>query len=135
MTRSHTRMSSKVIQKYFNNQFEIMEYQGHSPLKSSSGVLKAKRNFLICKGSPRTNKCSLMLVLRFNLYLIIPKKAVHKGKNLASCTLIQNMINEWCGKVIFRTCPVQVSKVSSYSDGYLLLINQNRVGYPFSQGN
>ena len=47
MTHSHTRMSSKVIQKYFDNRFEIVEDQGHGLLKSSSDVLKAKRHFLI----------------------------------------------------------------------------------------
>ena len=40
-----------------------------------------------------------MLVLKFNLYLIIPRKDVHKGENLATYTLIQNMINKWCGEL------------------------------------
>ena len=43
-----------------------------------------------------------MLVLRFNLYLIIFEKAVHKGKNLATRTLIQNLINKWCGEIVLR---------------------------------
>ena len=123
MTHSQTRMGSKVIQKYFNNQFEIMEDQGHSLLKSSSGVLKAKRHFLICKSSPRTNKCSLMLVLRFNLYLIISGKAIHKGKHLASCTLIQNLINKWCGEIVLRTSMIQIMEISTYADHSLLVVN------------
>ena len=73
-----TRMSSKVIQKDFNNQFEMMEDQGHSLLKSGFGIFKAKKHLPICKGNPRTNKGSLMLVLRFNLYLIVSRKAIHK---------------------------------------------------------
>ena len=44
-----------------------------------------------------------MLVLRFNLYLIIPRKAIHKGEHLATRTLIQNLINKWCGEVVLRT--------------------------------
>ena len=99
MMHSHMRMSSKVIQKYLDNRLEIVEDQGHCPLKSRYGIIKAKRHFPICKRSPRKNKCSLMLVLRFNLYLIVSRKAIHKGKNLATHTLIQNLINKWCGKL------------------------------------
>src|SRR5713101_5837519 len=102
MTHPHTRMSSEVIQKYFDNGLEIMENQGHRPLKSSSGVFKAERHFTIRKCSPRTNKCGLMLVLRFNLNLIIFGKTVHKGEHLATRTLIQNLIYKRCGEVILR---------------------------------
>ena len=127
MTHPHTRMSSEVIQKYFDNGLEIMENQGHRPLKSSSGVFKAERNFSIRKCSPRTNKCSLMLVLRFNLYLIISKKAVHKGKNLATRTRIQNLINKWCGEIVLRTGVIQITENSTYADRSLLLIHRNGV--------
>ena len=127
MTHSHMRMSSKVIQKKFKNLFEIMEDEGHSPLKSGSSVLKAKRHFLICKGSPRKNKCSLMLVLRFNLYLIVSKKSIHKGKNLATHTLIQNLINKWCGEILFRIGMIQVMEISAYTDHSMFLIHRNRI--------
>ena len=76
-----------------------------------------------------------MLILGFDLNLIISRKTIHEGEYLTSCTLIQNIINEWCGKVIFWMFLIQVSKVSAYPDGSLLLIYQNGVGYPFSQGN
>ena len=135
MTHSDTRMSSKVIQKYFNNRLEIMENQGHCLLKSSFGVLKAKRHFLICKSSPRTNKCSLMLVLRFNLYLIVSGKTIHKGKNLATYTLIQNLINKWFGEIVLRIGMIQIMEISSYADHSLLLIHQNGVWNPLYQGN
>ena len=127
MMHSHMRMSSKFIQKYLDNRFKIVEDQGHGPLKSSSGILKAKRHFSICKRSQRTNKCSLMLVLRFNLYLIISGKAVHEAKNLATRTLIQNLINKWCGEIVLRTGTIQITEISTYADRSLLLINQNRV--------
>ena len=68
-----------------------------------------------------------MLVLRFNLYLIISRKAVHKGKNLATHTLIQNLINKWCGEIFLRTGTIQIMKISTYVDRSLLLINQNGV--------
>ena len=104
-----------------------MEDQGHIPLKSGSGVFKAERHLLIRKGTPWTNKGSLMLVLRFDLYLIVSGKSIHKGKYLASRTLIQNLINKLCGKIILRTGTIQVTKISAYMDCSLLLIYQNRI--------
>ena len=127
MMHPHMRVSSKVIQKNFNNRFEIMEDQGHNPLKSGSDVFKAERHFSICKGTPRTNKGSLMLVLMFDMYLIVSRKTVHKGKYLASHTLIQNLIKKWCGKIILRTGTIQVTKINAYADRSPLLINQNEV--------
>ena len=132
MTHSHTIMSNEIIQKYLDNWLEIMENQGHYPLKCSSGIFKAKRHFSICKSSPRTNKCGLMLVLGFNLYL---EKAVHKGKNLATCTVIQNIINKWCGEIVLRTGMIQITEISMYADHSLLLIHQNGVWNPLRQGN
>ena len=66
-----------------------------------------------------------MLVLGFNLYLIVSEKAVHKGKNLATRTLIQNLINKWCGEIVFRIGMIQITKINTYADRSLLLINQN----------
>src|SRR5713226_2157724 len=103
MMHPHARMSSEVIQKYFDNGLEIMENQGHCPLKRSSGIFKAERHFSIRKYSPRKNKCGLMLVLGFNLNLIISEKTIHKGEHLATRTLIQNLIYKQCGEVILRT--------------------------------
>ena len=68
-----------------------------------------------------------MLVLRFNLYLIIPRKAVHKGEHLATCTLIQNLIYKWCGEVVLRTGMIQITEISAYVDHSLLLIHRNGV--------
>ena len=127
MMHSHTRMSSEVIQKYFDNFLEILEDQGHRPLKCSSGVFKAERHFLMCKRSPRTIKCSLVLVLRFNMDLIILRKAVHKGEHLTTRTLIQNLIYKRCEEVILRTGMIQIAEISAYSDRSLLLIHQNGV--------
>ena len=104
-----------------------MEDQGHSPLKSGSGVFKAEGHLPICKGTPRTNESSLMLVLGFNLYLIVFGKSIHKIKYLASHTLIQNLIDKWCGKMIFGIGTIQVTEISAYVDCSLLLINQNEV--------
>ena len=68
-----------------------------------------------------------MLVLGFDLYLIVSGKSIHKGKYLTSRTLIQNLINKWCEKIILRTCTIQVTEISAYTDCSLLLINRNRI--------
>ena len=68
-----------------------------------------------------------MLFLRFNLYLIVSGKAIHKGKNLATCTLIQNMINKWCGEIVLRVGTIQITEISTYADHSLLLIHWNVV--------
>ena len=65
-----------------------------------------------------------MLVLRFNLYLIISEKDIHEGEHLATCTLIQNLINKWCGEVILWTGSILVSKISEYTNCSIFLIQQ-----------
>ena len=68
-----------------------------------------------------------MLVLRFNLDLIIPEKTVHEGEHLATRTLIQNLINKWCGEIVLRIGTIQIAKISTYVDRSLLLIHWNEV--------
>ena len=68
-----------------------------------------------------------MLVFRLNLYPIISEKAVHKGKNLVTCTLIQNLINKWCGEIVLRIGTIQITEISTYADRSLLLIHRNGV--------
>ena len=66
-----------------------------------------------------------MLVLRFNLYLIISEKVVPKGKDLTTRTLIQNLINKWCGEIVLRIGTIQITEISTYADRSLLLVNRN----------
>ena len=68
-----------------------------------------------------------MLVLGFDLYLIVSGKSIHKGKYLTPGTLIQNLINKWCGEIVLRTCMIQIMEISTYADRSLLLINWNGV--------
>ena len=68
-----------------------------------------------------------MLVLRFNLYLIIPEKAIHEGEHLPTHTLIENLINKCCGEVILRIGTIQIAEISAYADHSLLLIHTHFV--------
>ena len=76
-----------------------------------------------------------MLILRLNLNLIISRKAVHKGEQLATCTLLQNMVYKWCGEVVLRIGTIQIAEISAYADRFLLPIHWNGVGNPLYQGN
>ena len=51
------------------------------------------------------------MVLRFNLYMIVSEKAIHKGKNLATRALIQNLINKWCGEIVLRIGTIQIMEI------------------------
>ena len=68
-----------------------------------------------------------MLVLKFNLYLIIPEKFVHKGEHLTTRTLSQNMIYEWCGEVVLRTGTIQIAEICTYAHRSMFLIHRNGV--------
>jgi hypothetical protein len=50
---------------------KIMKHKGHGVLEGFSSAFNNEIFFLVCKGTPRKNKCHLMLILRFNLNLII----------------------------------------------------------------
>ena len=45
-------------------------------------------------------------------------------------TLVNDLVNERCGEVVFGTSLVQVAKVHADTDGALFLENGNWVGYP-----
>ena len=45
-------------------------------------------------------------------------------------TLVNDLVNEWCGEVVFGTSLVQVVKVRADMDGALFLENGNWVGDP-----
>ena len=63
-----------------------------------------------------------MLVLRFNLYLIISGKSILQGEHLATRTLVQNLINKWCGEIVLRIGTIQITEINTYVDRSLLLI-------------
>ena len=66
-----------------------------------------------------------MLVLRF--ILIISEKAIHEGKNLATHTLIQNLINKWCGEIVLMRGTIQITEIRTYADHSLFIIHWNGV--------
>jgi len=52
------------------------------PLKSGRGISWTEWEDFIRKGTPRTRKCSLVLVFRSDLYLIVTTKSIQEREEL-----------------------------------------------------
>ena len=128
-------VSSEIIQISFHNPSDVMECVRHSPLKSGSNIFKAERHFPIGEGAPRADEGGLVLIFRLDLDLIIPRESIHKGEDFISSVIIQDLINEWYGIIVFRTCLIQSSKINTNSYFSFLLVYCNRVRNPFRQGD
>jgi hypothetical protein len=70
---------------------------------------------------------------QLDLNLVVPEKNVHKIKYLTTHTFIDNLVNEWGWKIIFRASFVQVMKFHTYMDHTLIFVDRNRVRHPFHQ--
>jgi hypothetical protein len=103
---------------------EIMERKRHRPLEGSSNIFETKRNLMIGKCTPWTNEWSFVLVFGFYLYLIISRKTIHERKGLATCTFINYLVDEWCGKIIFWTSLIQIAKICTYANRALLRVDR-----------
>jgi hypothetical protein len=113
--------------------FEVLKIKLHGPLKSSSSILQAKRNFSIRKCTQKTNKNHFMLVLRLDLNFIILGKTIHEIKYLATRIFIDDLVNKRGWKIDFQASFVQVTEFHTYADHALLLVDRNRIQYPFCQ--
>ena len=118
-------VSSEIVKISFHNLSDVMESVRHSPLEGGTSIFEAERHFPIGEGAPRADEGCLVLIFRLDLDLIIPGKSVHKGEDFISRTVIQYLINEWRGIIVFRTCPVQIPKINANSNFAILLINCN----------
>ena len=72
MVLSLSRMSWQVVQIRLNDMANVMKSVGHRTLKSGSSVLQAEQELFIRESTPWTDECSLVLILRCNIDLIIP---------------------------------------------------------------
>jgi hypothetical protein len=129
------RVRSQVIDIGLENVFQAMEIITEGSLESSSNIFETERHFHVCKHTPRKNKCFIFLVLRMDLDLIIARESIHKGKYLTSNTLVNNIINEGCREVVYKTRFIQICKLHGHMNSSLLFIHGNRVGYPFDNGS
>ena len=106
---------------------EIMKIKRHGPLKGGTNIFKTKKHLTICECTPRTNECRFVLVFGFDLDLIVSQKIVHERKGFTTSTFINDLVNEWCWKIIFGTCLVQITKIGTYMNRALFFIDRHGV--------
>ena len=94
-----------------------METIRHGSLKGGAGIFKAKWHDSVCESAPRTNERSFKLISTMDKNLVVSREAIHKGENLVPRTLIDDLVNKWCGEVVFGTSFFQIAKVSANTNG------------------
>ena len=80
-----------------------METIRHGLLEGGTGVFKAKWHDSVCERAPRTNERGFKLIIMTDNDLVVSGEAIHEGENLVPRTLIYDLVNKWCGKVVFGT--------------------------------
>jgi hypothetical protein len=106
---------------------EVMKRKRHGPLKGCPIISKTKRHLSIHECTPWTNKCHFVMVFRFDLYFIISQKTIHERKGLATCTFINDLVDERCGEIIFGTGLAQIMEVGTYMNHDLFFIDRHGV--------
>jgi hypothetical protein len=106
---------------------DIMKIKIHGPLEGGSSIFKTKRHFTIRECTPRINECHFVLVFGFDLDLIISQKNIHERKGLTTSTFINDLVDEWCWKIIFGTCLAQITEIGTYTNRALFFIDRHRI--------
>ena len=109
---------------------EVMEVKGHNPLKSGSCIFKAKRYDTRHKSALGGSKSGFVLIFFADMDLVITRKTIHEGKYFVASTRINDLVNEWSGKVVFGKFQIQVTKFSTDVNGTLFFVDRNRVRNP-----
>jgi hypothetical protein len=112
-----------------------MERIRHNTLKSYASVLETKRDFSIGKSTPRTNKRSLMLILRNNVDFIIPGETIHQREDFTSGAIVDNLINKRGMKVVFGTNFVDIPIINAYTNCALFLVDRDKIRNPVSESH
>jgi hypothetical protein len=124
--------SSEVIQVSENDAREIMENISHGLLECSTYVLDSKRHNTIIKSTPWGGKCSFILICWMDLDLIVARETIHERQSLVACTIINNLVNERYGEVVFGTSMIEIEKVNENVNSSLFVVNRDGVRYPRS---
>ena len=104
-----------------------METICHGTLEGGSRIFEAKGHDLIRECAPWGCECSLIMIFFLDMDLVISRKFVHEGKDLMSSACIDNLIDEGCWEVVFRTCPIHIMEVFTEVNGTLFFIHMERI--------
>ena len=85
-----------------------------------------QREFSICECALRGCECSLVMIFFLDLNLVISGKVVHEGKDFMPGACINDLIDEECWEVVFRTGPIQIKEVYTNADGTYFLFMGTR---------
>jgi hypothetical protein len=108
-----------------------MENISHGSLECITFVLESKRHDTIGKCTPWGAKCSFILICWVDLDLIVAREPVHEGQSLVACKIIDNLVDERCGEVVFGKIMVEIVKFSTNANSALFFVNEDRVGDPW----
>jgi hypothetical protein len=122
--------SSEVVQIRSDDVSKIMENIGHGPLKRSTCVLESQRHDVIRKGTPKGSNRSFILICWVDLNLIVVREPIHKGQCLVVDTMIDNLVDERCWKVVFGTSMVKITKVCADVNSAIFIFNGGRGWIP-----
>jgi hypothetical protein len=92
----------------------------HGALECSSNILEAKRHDTICKGTPRGSECGFVLIGWVDLNLVVFIEVIHEGQSVMVSTIIDNLVNEGCWKIVFGKSVIEISKIHTDIDSSLL---------------
>jgi hypothetical protein len=107
----------------------IMENISHGSLERRTCILESKRHDTVGKSTPWGGKCSFILICWMDLDFIVARETIHEGQSLMACTVIDNLVDERCGEVVFGTSMVEIMKFSADANSALFFVNGDRVGY------
>ena len=67
--------------------------------------------------------------------MIVAREAIHKGEDFSSSTIIDNLVDEWCGVIVLGTSAIDIPIINAYSDSALFLIDKYYIGDPIHEGD
>ena len=88
---------------------------------------------MVRKCFPWENKSHFMLIRREYLNLIIDIKSIHERKNGTLNTVVNDLIDERGGIVVFGKSLIKIPKVDTKSNCPLFLRNRKYIGNSFFQ--
>ena len=130
MVLALSRMSEKVIQIRLYDVLDIMKGVRHRTLKSGTGILETERELFISESTPRKDKGRLVLISGRDINLVVARKAIHKRIYLTPSMLINELVNERCGVVIFQAGSVDIAIIDTDANSILLFIHRDNVRDP-----
>ena len=124
------RLCDQVVETHQHDVSKITEVVHHGALEGGSNIFEAKGHDSVSEGAPWSCECHFAMVFFSDLDLVVSKKTVHEGEGLMSGACIDYLVDEWCGGVVFGTCPIEIVKVCANVNGTLFFIHGNRIRNP-----